>query len=287
MRLKTSISTAPSNSSIPKPHEPSTDLCQDIERHINAAVVVGDRERDVIEAEIREYVFTDELIEHFFKLLSTVLNKEEGKTGIWVNGYYGSGKSHFIKYFHYLLDGPTSDLAFEMLAEALKSYDDSKGFGSGVSASNLQLLRKKVQQTASEDIMFNLERETDDHEGERVTRIMLNMLNQHRGYNKTDIPLALLLEKSLDQAGKLDEFKSTIQDNSKSIGTKDLPLCQDAAQQGPRSRKSAFAKFGYRIHSGQHLEQGGFSRGRGHVDQRAQRLRFNQGRQLQAAVSDR
>ena len=185
---------------------------RDIERHINAAVVVGDRERDVIEAEIREYVFTDELIEHFFKLLSTVLNKEEGKTGIWVNGYYGSGKSHFIKYFHYLLDGPTSDLAFEMLAEALKSYDDSKGFGSGVSASNLQLLRKKVQQTASEDIMFNLERETDDHEGERVTRIMLNMLNQHRGYNKTDIPLALLLEKSLDQAGKLDEFKSTIQD---------------------------------------------------------------------------
>jgi len=184
---------------------------RDIERHINAAVVVGDREQDVIEAEIREYVFTDELIEYFFKLLNTVLNQEEGKTGIWVNGYYGSGKSHFIKYFHYLLDAPTSELAFEMLGKALENYDDSKGFGSGVSASNLQLLRKKVQQTASEDIMFNLERETDDYAGERVTRIMLNMLNQHRGYNKTDIPLALLLEKSLDHAGKLDAFKETIE----------------------------------------------------------------------------
>lgn len=185
---------------------------RDIQRHINAAVVVGDQEIEVIEAEIREYVFTDELIEHFFKLLDTVLNKKEGKTGIWVNGYYGSGKSHFIKYFHYLMDAQWSDLAFEMLSEALKSYDDTQGFGSGVSASNLQLLRKKVQQTASEDIMFNLERETDDHAGERVTRIMLNMLNQHRGYNKTDIPLALLLEKSLDKAGKLEEFKSIIRE---------------------------------------------------------------------------
>ena len=54
---------------------------RDIERHINAAVVVGDREQDVIDAEIREYVFTDELIEHFFKLLTTVLNKEEGQDG--------------------------------------------------------------------------------------------------------------------------------------------------------------------------------------------------------------
>ena len=38
---------------------------RDIERHINPAVVVSEREQDVIEAEIREYVFTDELIEHF------------------------------------------------------------------------------------------------------------------------------------------------------------------------------------------------------------------------------
>ena len=59
---------------------------RDIERHINAAVVVGDREQDVIDAEIREYVFTDELIEHFFKLLNTVLNKEEGKTEHRVRG---------------------------------------------------------------------------------------------------------------------------------------------------------------------------------------------------------
>ena len=97
---------------------------RDIERHINPAVVVSEREQDVIEAEIREYVFTDELIEHFFKLLNTVLNKEEGKTGIWVNGYYGSGKSHFIKYFHYLLDAPTSELAFEMLGN--RSYSDTE-----------------------------------------------------------------------------------------------------------------------------------------------------------------
>ena len=48
--------------------------------------------------------------------------------------------------------------------------------------------------------MFNLERETV-HDGARVTRIMLNMLNRHRGYNKTTSRWQLLLEKSLDREG--------------------------------------------------------------------------------------
>ena len=60
---------------------------RDIERHINAAVVVGDREQDVIDAEIREYVFTDELIEHFFKLLNYCAQQgggQDGHLGQWI-----------------------------------------------------------------------------------------------------------------------------------------------------------------------------------------------------------
>ena len=96
---------------------------RDIHRHINPAVTVSDSKAETIKAEIEEYVFTDDLIEQFFLMLDTVLNRKQGKTGIWINGYYGSGKSHFIKYVHYLLNADTQALAFDMLEKAVEGYD--------------------------------------------------------------------------------------------------------------------------------------------------------------------
>ena len=62
-----------------------------IDRDINPAVVVSDKKKETIKAEIEEYVFTDELIEKLYLIIDTVLNKRSGKPGIWVNGYYVSG----------------------------------------------------------------------------------------------------------------------------------------------------------------------------------------------------
>ncbi|MCG8814169.1 hypothetical protein G1K66_12985, partial [Tenacibaculum finnmarkense] len=98
-----------------------------IDRDINPAVVVSNKNKETIEAEINEYVFTKELIEKLYLIVDTVLNKKSGKSGIWINGYYGSGKSHFIKYVHYLLDVKTSELAFEDFEKSVKEeYDAMK-----------------------------------------------------------------------------------------------------------------------------------------------------------------
>jgi len=186
---------------------------RDIFRDINPAVVVSDQKKDTIEAEIKEYVFTDELIEKLYIILDTILNKKSGKTGIWINGYYGSGKSHFIKYVHYLLDLSTTDLAFDQFEKAVRDYDSMKIGGiESITLSNIKLLRKKITASNSNNIMFNVEDETDDGEQERLTRIFLNMFNKFRGYNPNDIPLAILLEKQLDQKGVFQEFKRLIDD---------------------------------------------------------------------------
>jgi hypothetical protein len=183
---------------------------RDIDRNINPAVVVSDKKSETIQAEIREYVFTDDLIEKFYKVLDTAMNAQGQKTGVWVNGYYGSGKSHFIKYVHYLLHRETSELAFSMLEKALEHYDDSRGIG-GVTPSNLRLLKNKIAAAGCEDILFNVEDETDDADSkERMTRILLNMLNRFRGMNSSDIPLALLLEKPLMKAGVFEAFKERV-----------------------------------------------------------------------------
>ena len=182
-----------------------------LDRPINPAVVVSNKDAETVSAEIKEYIFTDELIEKLYILLNTILNKRTGKTGIWINGYYGSGKSHFIKYAHYCFHPATSEEAFEYWIEAVKNYDNNKaGRVDEITVSNVVLLKKRLQATLCDDILFNVEDETDDAGGERLTRIFLNMFNRYRGYNASDIPLALLFEKYLDNKGKFAEFKEII-----------------------------------------------------------------------------
>lgn len=184
---------------------------RDIFRAINPAVTVSDKKEKTVDAEIKEYVFTDELIEKLFEMLDTVLNKSVGKSGIWINGYYGSGKSHFIKYVHYLLNPETANLAFEYLENAIKNYDTTKaGSNDNITQNNIRLLKKRSDNSFCDNILFNVEDETDDGDQERLTRIFMNMFNKFRGYNADDIPLALLLEKPLQKEGKLEEFKKEI-----------------------------------------------------------------------------
>jgi hypothetical protein len=185
---------------------------RDINRHINSAVVVSAKDPKTIEAEIKEYVFTPEIIEKLFTIIDTVINKKSGKSGIWINGYYGSGKSHFIKFVHYLINRDTSADAFEALEKGVNdNYDTTKpNTNDKITISNLRLLKKKITDAQCDDIMFNVEDETDDGSQERLTRIFLNMFNKFRGYNSNDIPLAILLEKTIDKKGKFAEFKNLI-----------------------------------------------------------------------------
>lgn len=187
-------------------------FARDINRDINPAVVVSAKDPRTIEAEIKEYVFTPEIIEKLYTIMDTVINKKSGKNGIWINGYYGSGKSHFIKFVHYLMHRDTSSEAFEALEKGVNdNYDTTKpNANDKITISNLRLLKKKIVDSQFDDIMFNVEDVTDDGKQERLTRVFLNMLNKFRGYNSIDIPLAILLENRLDQAGKFDEFKNLI-----------------------------------------------------------------------------
>ena len=184
-----------------------------IDRVINSAVVVSNQKEATVDAEITEYVFTSDLIEKLYYFLDTVLNKKVGKTGIWINGYYGSGKSHFIKYAHYCLDSANSEKAFEHYRLNVEKHQKENDL-SEVTVSNVIQLKRKIEQTHIENIIFNVEDETDDGSGERLTRIFLSMLNRFRGYNSSDIPLAILFEKYLDKKGVLAEFKARLLEES-------------------------------------------------------------------------
>lgn len=185
---------------------------KDITRHIDPAVVVGTMGVERIEQEVEEYVFTKDILQNIYKFLNAIINNTTGKTGIWINGYYGSGKSHFIKYLFYCLNEQTRDRALERYIEAVKDNKELDDF-SEVTVSNVSNIRKKIDNTSIAEIIFNIDAVSGDKEvPNAITEILLKQLNAKRGFNSQNIALAKLVEKELHKIGQLENFKKRIQE---------------------------------------------------------------------------
>lgn len=182
-----------------------------IERSINPAVVAQDRKEETVNIEIKEYVFTDEIINNLYKVLLAIKNnKSVSKTGIWINGYYGSGKSHFLKYVHYCIDSATRQEAMERLVAAVKDRDFMKNPGSKIRMTNAEVteLKRWYEHAEIEDILFNAQDVSKaNRDNTTFTNIFFNMFNECRGFNAYNIPLAILFEKYLNEKGAFEQFK--------------------------------------------------------------------------------
>ena len=78
---------------------------EDIDRKINGVVKVDQDASDVLVQELKEYVITRELKKHFITFFTNYGDSFREKTadiGVWISGFFGSGKSHFLKMLGYL-----------------------------------------------------------------------------------------------------------------------------------------------------------------------------------------
>ena len=83
-----------------------------IDRPINGVIKADQRDAESIWQELDEYVVTKQLAEYFRRFfdayLAAVDNPKDpvltARMGVWVSGFFGSGKSHFIKILSYLLE---------------------------------------------------------------------------------------------------------------------------------------------------------------------------------------
>src|SRR6056297_2958905 len=90
---------------------------KDIHRSINGVVKVDQTDESVTWQELEEYVITRELGEHiktFFDAYVNALDKGHdpniaSQIGIWISGFFGSGKSHFLKILSYLMENRVVD----------------------------------------------------------------------------------------------------------------------------------------------------------------------------------
>src|SRR4051812_36161605 len=78
-----------------------------IGRPINGVIKADQSDTESVFQELDEYVVTRELDVHFRKFLEAYLGTEQvaqsSKNGVWISGFFGSGKSHFLKILSHVL----------------------------------------------------------------------------------------------------------------------------------------------------------------------------------------
>ena len=83
-----------------------------IDRDIKGVIKVGQAEEENIKQELEEYVVTRELKRHFAEFFASYKRGIVGATdkmGVWISGFFGSGKSHFLKILSYLIENRVVD----------------------------------------------------------------------------------------------------------------------------------------------------------------------------------
>ena len=182
---------------------------KDITRDVNPAVSAGDLKEATIHTEIEEYVFTQEIIQGLYDVISGVREASASHNGIWISGYYGSGKSHFLKYLNYCLKSEYGKRALERLAEEVQKTADELG---NVTPSEVTDIRQWLSVADVKTILFNIGTVHNANTAGKNTfvEVFWNEFNKFRGYNQFNISLAQYLEKPLDEAGKFEAFKAAL-----------------------------------------------------------------------------
>ena len=78
----------------------------DLNEDIKSVIDLEDHEENEIQSEIENYIVTNGIGDYLNKF-SNQFTSNIRETGVWISGFYGSGKSYFGKMLGYILDNPT------------------------------------------------------------------------------------------------------------------------------------------------------------------------------------
>ena len=179
-----------------------------IDRDIKGVIKVGQSDEENVYQELDEYVVTKELLKHFrdfFDNYEKGINGYTDKMGVWISGFFGSGKSHFLKILSYLLKNSVVEgkRAIEYFTDGKKIEDP-------------MLIAKMTNSgTISSDVMlFNIDSKGSAKVGsgkEAIVEVFMKVFNEMQGYCGS-IPYLAEFERQLDNEGRFEEFKEKFEE---------------------------------------------------------------------------
>ena len=165
-----------------------------IDRPIEGVIKADDEEHLINEVE--EYIVTNEVSKH----LDTFFEAYNGSgtaQGVWISGFFGSGKSHLLKMLSLVLD-----------SRELNGRSVGETFSQKIEDGMLQAEVEKAMKVPTKSILFNIDQKSDattDVEKDQILFVFLKVFNEMQGYFGK--PYIAQFERDLDNKGHYDAFK--------------------------------------------------------------------------------
>lgn len=176
----------------------------DINREINGVIKVAQNDEKSIQQELSEYIITRELRKHFTTFLTSYeksLTYPTDKIGVWISGFFGSGKSHFLKILSYLLSNDTvaGKKAVDYFYDKI---DDPMMFA----------LLERCANVPTDTILFNIDSKGPINKDKTaILRVFAKVFYEYRGFYGDDLKVARL-EQFIESSGKMDAFKNKFEE---------------------------------------------------------------------------
>ncbi len=184
---------------------------KDIFRQINGVIKAEQQDSSSVWQELDEFIITNELgghLEKFFSVYTSTLDilqdsDVSGKIGVWIYGFFGSGKSHFIKALYYLFTKKSVEK--DGITKSAIQFFEKK-----ISDAMLIGTIKRVTGEKADAILFNIDSRADQARGrDAILGVFLKVLNELQGYSP-DHPHIAHMERYLDSKVLLKEFENNI-----------------------------------------------------------------------------
>lgn len=199
-----------------------------ITRDVQGVVIAGQWEDKSVAQELDEYVVTREIQKHFGDFFDAYKVGIQGKTtkvGVWISGFFGSGKSHFLKILSYIVGNRTVEGK-----RAIDYFIDDQKISDPMLLADMKL----AAEVPTDAILFNVASKSEATSGGRnskppLVNTFLKVFNEMQGYYGT-MPYVADLERHLDEKGCLQEFKDAFSENygqSWEEGRSDFDYAQD------------------------------------------------------------
>lgn len=171
-----------------------------IDRYIEGVIKADDMAS--LKLEIEEYVITSEIARRLAEFFDAY-NDYQGANGVWISGFFGSGKSHLLKMLALLLENKVIE-GKEMLEYFTpKCGDDAMLVGQ----------MQKAISIPSQSILFNIDQKADTistSDEDAVLSVFVKVFNELCGYYGKQGYVAQF-ERDLDSRGLLAQFKEAYQ----------------------------------------------------------------------------
>ena len=183
-----------------------------IDRPINGVIKADQRDAESIWQELDEYVVTKQLTEYFRRFFDAWLAAADNpddptisaRMGVWVSGFFGSGKSHFIKILSYLLENIEAISPTTGDAKKAVSFFDEHKIKDPMLLADIQ----RAVQGSADVILFNIDAKADAKtDRDAILQVFLRVFNEKLGYTG-DSPHVAEMERYLTSKGAYQAFKS-------------------------------------------------------------------------------